>query len=82
MDAFDRILGQHWREWYTTYVDDIGVHAPNAQRANDRGRILEAVLTVLGKPFSDKTVEECTSHLNIAGLHFDEHGGDNSNVII
>ena len=25
-DIMDRTLGLHWREWYTIYVDDVGVH--------------------------------------------------------
>ena len=27
MDSFDRLVGTHWRDWYTLYVDDLGVHA-------------------------------------------------------
>ena len=74
MDAFDKILGYHWREWYTLYVDDLGCHGKTKQQAHTRGRILEAMLTVLNKPFSDKTGEEFKSSLDIAGLHFTDRG--------
>ena len=74
MDSFDRVLGLHWREWYTVYVDDLGVHGLTREQATTRGRILEAVLTVLEKPFSDKTKDGVQTSLDIAGLHFTEHG--------
>ena len=73
-DAFDKILGFHWREWFTIYVDDLGVHGFTEAQARNRGRILEAMLTALNKPCSDKTGTEVTTSLELAGLHFDEHG--------
>ena len=74
MHSFDRILGEHWRDWYTLYVDDLGVHGFTVQQTRNRSRILEAMLTVLEKPFSDKTGADVADSLDIAGLHFTEHG--------
>jgi len=74
MDAFDRILGEHWRDWYTLYCDDMGVHGMSRQQTENRARVLEAMLTVLEKPFSDKTKSDVDTSLDIAGLHFTEHG--------
>lgn len=74
IDSFDKILGEHWREWFTLYVDDLGVHGKTENQALNRGLILEAMLTVLNKPFSDKTGNKTNSSMDLAGLHFTEHG--------
>ena len=74
MDDFNRILGDAWHEWYTLYVDDIGVHGFTLQQACNRGEILEDVLTSLNKPFSDKTGAEYSDTLILAGMCFNEHG--------
>ena len=37
MNIFDRILGEHWEEWYTLYVDDLGVHGMTPEQAEVRG---------------------------------------------
>lgn len=74
MGAFDRVLGLHWRDWYTCVVDDLGCFGNTVQQARVRGRILETILTVLEKPFSDKTEGEYSTSLDLAGLHFTEHG--------
>ena len=73
-DAFDRVLGIHWRDWYTLFVDDLGVHGFSDTQARTRGRVLEAILTVLDKPFSDKTGADYSESLELAGLYFDRHG--------
>ena len=74
MDSFDRLAGEHWRDWYTLYVDDVGVHAMTEHQILTRGRVLEAMLTVLDKPFSDKTGATHGSCMDLAGLHFDGDG--------
>ena len=76
-DGFFHALGRHWESWFTAYVDDLGVWADSEQRALNRGRILEALLRSMNKPFSQKqgasggTVD---SHMILAGLHFDSEG--------
>ena len=74
MDSFDRLIGEHWHAWYTLYVDDLGVHAMTEEQILTRGRVLEAMLTVLNKPFSDKTGASHDSSMDLAGMHFTEHG--------
>ena len=69
MDAFDRVLGEHWMEWYTLYVDDLGVHGFTKEQAAQRGRVLETILTVLEKPFSDKTADGISSSLDSPELY-------------
>ena len=53
-DILDRTLGLHWREWYTVYVDDVGVHGATPDEVMARSRILEAVLKVYGKTINRK----------------------------
>ena len=74
MDSFDRPVGAHWRDWYTLYVDDLGVHAMSEDQIRTRGRVLEAMMTVLNKPFSDKTGANHDSSMDLAGLHFTSQG--------
>ena len=74
IDIFDRIVGYHWREWYTLYCDDIGVHGANDEQVRVRAQMLETILEEFEKPFSDKTEDETSPSLDIAGLHFNEKG--------
>ena len=62
MNIFDKVLAEHWQEWYTLYVDDLGVHGATKLQVETRARVLEAILTIMEKPFSDKTGDDvCTS---------------------
>ena len=73
MNIFDGILGEYLEEWYTLYVDDLGVHGVTPEQAKVHGKILESILTVMEKPFSDNTTGTGTNSvqtsLDIAGMH-------------
>ena len=69
-----RLVGTHWRDRYTLYVDDLGVYAMTEDQICTQGRVLEAMLTVLNKPFSDKTGANHDWSMDLAGLHFTGQG--------
>ena len=74
-DIMDRTLGLHWREWYTIYVDDVGVHGATPEEVMARSRIFEAVLKAYGKTLSPKNSDvPYETHMDLAGLHFDHRG--------
>lgn len=73
-DIFDKIQGLHWRDWYTLYVDDLGVHGMTEDQVRTRSEILEVILEVFEKSFSDKTGTDVATDLDIAGLHFTDRG--------
>ena len=74
-DILDRTLGLHWREWYTVYVDDVGVHGATPDEVMARSRILEAVLKVYGKTVNRKNSQRLyEDHMVLAGLRFDHRG--------
>ena len=74
-DILDHTLGMHWREWYTIYVDDVGVHGATPEEVMTRSRIFEAVLHAYGKTINAKTgTTPYDEHMVLAGLHFDRHG--------
>ena len=74
MDIFDKIVANHWRDWYTLYCDDLGVHAANTTQLKIRSMMLEVILEEFEKPFSDKTNDEMSPTLDIAGMTFSEKG--------
>ena len=47
------------------YVDDLGVHGATKLQVETRARVLEAILTVMEKPFSDKTGDDVWTLLDI-----------------
>ena len=69
MNIFDKVLAEYWQEWHTLYVDDLGVHGATKLRVETRARVLEAILTAMEKPFSDKTGNDVRTSLDIAGMH-------------
>lgn len=74
-DGFDRIFGLHWRDWWTGFVDDIGVHGATYDQCALRCRLLEAALQGLGKPLSNKFAgDRIKPSMVLAGLQF-SHGG-------
>jgi len=77
--GFCRILGMHWVEWFVGYVDDYGAHAESEAHITIRDRIFKAVMTVLKKPFSDKSDSDdpdkpWSTYLPLAGLHITGKG--------
>ena len=74
-DILDRILGIHWREFYTIYVDDVGVHGATPEQVITRSRVLEAILRAFGKTINSKNSSiPYDDHMDLAGLHFDSRG--------
>ena len=79
-DAFYAAFGVHWRHWWATFVDDIGIHGLTAASATARARILSVMLTHIQKPHhfgsaktSDWTMPP-TSSIILAGLHISKNG--------
>ena len=74
-DILDRQLGLHWRDWYTIYVDDVGVHGATPEEVMIRSRIFEAILHAYGKTVNSKNSDSpYDDHMILAGLHFDKSG--------
>ena len=82
-DILDRELGLHWRDWYTIYVDDVGVHGATPEEVMIRSRVLEAILRAYGKTVNSKNSDSpYDDHMILAGLHFDKDGVSLSNKAI
>ena len=82
-DGFFKVLGTHWKKWWITFVDDMGVHAMTEASLTNRARILSVILDALGKPHafgakgdSDVTTWEAKPQesMVLAGLHYDRNG--------
>ena len=79
-DAFYAAFGLHWRHWWATFVDDIGVHGFTAAVTTARARILSTLLTHLGKPHTFGSAKTDTwrmppaTSMILAGLHISKDG--------
>ena len=58
-------------------MDALGVHGMTVEQAEVRCKILESILPVMEKPFSDKSTGTGTNSVQISlaitGMHFTEH---------
>jgi hypothetical protein len=69
-DAFNRIFGEEWREYWAMYVDDCMPFGATEQQCKHRQRFLTAALKVLGKKVSAKVDRTVRQEGHIAGLKF------------
>ena len=73
-DAFNRMFGQEWTDYWVCYVDDCLRWGYTHEQCSGRSRLLTAALKVMGKEVSEKVDRSVKEHGTVAGLKFTAGG--------